>query len=130
MQVVFRLRRLLFHAGGRGFPISGYLRPRETRPTAHKEVSLHRLDHVTIEPRFPGLLPVFVLGPSCHSDQHHTLSPRQVSYPAGRLLAVDPRQADVEQYQVGAHLRRRFHRLKAVVRDMGLVAGQFQQHRQ
>ena len=91
----------------------------------HQGGEIHRLDHVSIEPGLSGLLPVFVLTPSGQRYHHHGLTPRLFAYSAGRFVAVQLRQADVEQHHVGPERRRRLHSLEAVVGRVRLVAGQF-----
>ena len=66
---------------------------------------VHRLDEVVVEPGLPRSAPVLFLAPA---GQRHDQRPRELGplpQASGHLVAVHPRQADVQQDDVGAERR-------------------------
>src|SRR5262249_11955967 len=67
---------------------------------AERVSQVDRLDQVVIEARLPGALPVAVLAVAGDGDDQEAVELRAAAQAARHLVAVDPRQADVEQHHV------------------------------
>ena len=82
---------------------------------------VNRLDQMMIESGLLRLAPIDILAPARDRDHQHLLAPRLLAYAAARIEAVDARQAQVHQHDVGTQTFRGGQSLDAVVRHERLV---------
>src|SRR5262245_59494021 len=83
---------------------------------------VHRLDEMVVEARILGPPPVALLPVAGHGDEAHPLQPLLLPQAAGDLVAVHPRQADVQQHHVGLLGQGEFQRLWPRVDGPDLMA--------
>ena len=75
-----------------------------------------------IETRFLGAATILLLAPAGDGDQHHASTAILLPDPASRLVAVQLRQAEVQEDHLRLERRRRSYGFQAVVSRVDLVA--------
>src|SRR6188474_239695 len=89
----------------------------------------HGLDEVTVEARVLRALAIVGLAPAGDRDDRNLAGPRRGAQPPTDLVAVQARQAEIEQHRVGTERVGAVERLGPGVRDVGFVAGEREQQR-
>src|SRR5262245_60106857 len=74
---------------------------RGTAQESPDQAEVDRLHQMRVESRLPGAAPVVLLTPSGHRHEQDGLPPRRLPDLARDVIAVEPRQADVQQDDVG-----------------------------
>src|SRR5262245_22517437 len=69
-----------------------------------------------------------VVSESGHGEHHHVAPPGMLPYAPASLAAVDLRQADVEQDDIGPESLRNLDGLEAVMRHLRRIALHVEQH--
>jgi len=82
---------------------------------------------VVVEARFARTAAIFLVSPAGDGDEHHVASLRPAN-PLGHIVAVDLRQRDVEQHDLGREIQRLVDRFLAVVGHAHVVAQRLQEH--
>src|SRR5688500_14214305 len=93
-------------------------------------VDVRRLDEVVIEAGRDRLCLLLGMTPTGEGDDEHRAAPRLGPYSARDLVAVQLRQADVEQHHFRPQGPRELQRRRASVRRVGLVALELEQARE
>ncbi len=93
-------------------------------------VVIHWLDEVTVKAGFLRAPAIVFLPPACQRDNDDVFAPRLLADVAADLVAVKPRQADVQQDNVRALLLDHLDRFDSIMRHERLIAGDLQQHRE
>src|SRR5688500_11329284 len=73
---------------------------------------------------------VFLLTPAGESDQQQVAVPALSANAASRVVAVEPGQTDIEQDDIWPECSRCLYRLQSIVRQIRVVAGELEQHRE
>src|SRR6478609_3022359 len=90
----------------------------------------HRLDEVAVEAGVLRALAIVGLAPAGDRDDRDLARPGRGAQPPADLIAVQAGQAEVEQHRVGTERVGTIKRLRAGVRDVGLVTSEREQQRQ
>ena len=88
----------------------------------------NRFNEVAVEARFLGATPVLVPSPAGQGDDNQILAPFLLTKPAGRVVTVELRHADIEQHRRGPEVGGHFKCFETVERRRDFGPHELEEH--